>query len=89
MKANDSHNSLEKILQQRQVMIQISFSKHQHASTDICMISKLNVKQCSESAAFLRIFTDPWTFGVLKLQTHPVRHKYIKLFLAYVLQHTD
>lgn len=51
------------------------FSKDQCVSTDICMISKLNVN------------IDPWIFGVLKLQTHPVLHEYIELFLTYVLQH--
>lgn len=89
VKGNDSHNSSEKILQWWQVLIQTSFSKHQRVTTEICMISKLNMKQRSESAAFLRICIDPWTFGPLKLQIHPVLHKYIKLFLAYVLQHTD
>jgi len=47
------------------------------------------MKQYSEYAVFLRVFIHPWTFGVLKLQTHPVLCEHIELFHAYVLQHTD
>lgn len=89
LKGTDSHNDLEKILHQWQVLIQTTFSKHQCLSTHISMILKMNMKQCSESVVFLRIFIHPWTFGVLKLQTHPVQPEYIELFLAYILQHTD